>query len=75
MQFQLATANSANGPWSFVGPDGTGNTYYSANQPNVPVAIQGKYHSNQRYLRYKVFLAPTASATPSIDDISILYAQ
>jgi len=41
----------------------------------VPVTLEAKHHANQRYLRYKVFLTSTDVASPTIEDISVIYAQ
>ena len=76
VKFQLASSNSKNGPWSFVGSDGTADTYYpsaGSSQPNAAAAVKPKYHYNQRYFRYKVFLQATVTETPTINDISIVY--
>lgn len=78
VKFQVASSNAPNGPWNFIGADGTSSSYYpstSASQPNIPVAINSKYHYNHRYFRYKVFLTSSASASPSVEDITILWKQ
>lgn len=76
VKFQLASSNSKTGPWNFVGSDGTGASYYpssGSSQPNTGVAVSPKYYYNKRYLRYKVFLQTSSSATPTVNDISIIY--
>src|SRR3989344_4550889 len=50
VQFQIAAKNDQ-ATRNFVGPDGTGNTYYS-----VPGSAMSDIHENNRYLRYKIFL-------------------
>jgi len=50
LKFQIAT-NNDNTTWDFIGPDGTGSTYYSTNN----AALHSSHNGNQ-YLRYKVFL-------------------
>lgn len=79
VKFQLASSNSPTGPWNFVGADGTANSYYPASgssQPNVSIPItNSKLHHNKRYLRYKVFLTPTTTNTPTVNDISVIFAQ
>lgn len=75
--FQLAGSNSSTGPWNFVGPDGTANTYYG---PVLPDGTSGSgkvleytLHNNERYFKYKVFMYSDTMhlKTPRIDDIMI----
>jgi hypothetical protein len=69
VQFQIAT-NNDNATWNFVGPDGTGGTYFSAANSTIPASL-----SNKRYLRYKAYLASDdQTVTPRIDDVAIGYA-
>ena len=66
MKFQLAS-NNDNATWNYVGPDGTGGSYYTTSGAQISGG-----HSGNRYLRYKVFMSTTdAGATPSLDDIEI----
>ena len=68
-RFQIATNNDS-ATWNFIGPDGTPGTYYTVSNSNInPV------HNNSQYLRYKVFLTSTDVASPTIEDISVIYAQ
>ncbi len=73
VKFQIASSNSSSGPWSYIGPDGSGNTYYTPTGPGFPVQINSAYHSNHRYYRYKAFLTSNTSQTesPRIDDVII----
>jgi hypothetical protein len=58
--------------WSFIGPDGTSNTYYTAAGPNTPVPLVGVNYNNDRYYRYKLFLSKSAGATsPIINNIVV----
>lgn len=70
--FQLASSNSMNGPWNYVGPDGSNTTYYLA-APGTSMAVNVANHNNQRYFRYKVFLFSDSSRTlsPIINKIII----
>ncbi|MEW5805297.1 MAG: LamG domain-containing protein [Patescibacteria group bacterium] len=75
VKFQLASADSSSGPWTFVGYDNTSSSYYPSSgsaQSNTAVPIISKNHFNHRYLRYKIFLTGT-STSPLIQDISILW--
>lgn len=71
LRLQLASASSASGPWSFVGPDGTAGTYYSSASSTI-----GTYHDSNRYLRYKAYLNTTDdTATPSLTDVTLSFAS
>lgn len=68
--FQFASSNSINGPWNFVGPDVTANSYYEP-LPGLQQRI-GDHHNNQRYLKYRVFLdSLKGSPGPEIKDIAV----
>ncbi len=57
--------------WSYIGPDGTNGSYY--NISNSPISSN---HSNDRYLRYKLFLSTqTSTVTPIISDIDFTFAS
>ncbi len=71
--FQIATSNSNNGPWTYLGPDGTANTVYEPPQ-DTQVKISRKYHNNFRYVRYKVWLNWAGSQSPHVDDVIISYS-
>lgn len=72
VRFQLATSNdSATTTWQFFGPDGTTNTYYTTANTNINVR-----HSEQRYLRYKVYLATADNQfSPNLSQIAITYSS
>lgn len=64
LEFQVA-ANNDDATWNFIGPDGTGNTYFTAGG-TLPSSLTGN-----RYFRYKVFMSTqNPSSTPELDDIS-----
>jgi prepilin-type N-terminal cleavage/methylation domain-containing protein len=65
-KIQIAT-NNDNSSWNFIGPDGTGSSFYttSGTQPHVS-------HNNSRYMRYKVILrTENDNFTPSLRDLAI----
>jgi len=72
VQFQIASSNSATGPWTFVGTDCTSASYYTPTGPDSPVAILG-CHTNRRYFRYEIYLYtnPARTATPTVNDVII----
>ena len=68
VRFQIATSDAVNGPWNFVGYDGTGSTYYSTsiinNGVSGSISINQANHLNQRYVKYKIFLNACNPNTP-----------
>jgi len=80
LKFQLATSNCANGKtnppacddagdWNFLGPDGTGATYYES----INADINSTHDANQ-YLRYKAYLTTSdIYYTPTLSHIRIGY--
>lgn len=69
-RFQIATSDTSTpAAWDYLGPDGTGSTYYDQNN-----LVINSIHNGGRYLRYKVFLSTDdVSATPVLSDVSITY--
>ena len=76
VRFQFASANSSSGPWSYKGPDGTSNTYYSPN-PGSSTMLDYSYFNAARFYRYKVTLVSNQAqtATPQIDDVFIQWGK
>ncbi len=68
LRFQAAAANSVDGPFNFVGPDGTAGTFFTSG------ASLTQFNGN-RYLKYKALLTTSDSAvTPSLADVTTCYA-
>lgn len=66
LKFQMA-ANNDNAAWNFLGPDGTGGTYYTASN-----TLLNSLHNGSRYLRYKANLfTEDENYTPSLDFVKI----
>lgn len=67
VRFQIATnASSTDTTWTYLGPDGTASTYYTASNATI-----SSVHDGNRYIRYKVFLSTADSTvTPNISDIA-----
>jgi hypothetical protein len=60
---------TATSTWDFVGPDGTGATFYES--PGEEISDD---HDGNRYLRYKVYLTTEdTSFTPIVSDVSFTY--
>ncbi len=69
LKFQVAASSSPSGPWEYAGPDGTASTFYTASDTNIYAG-----NSNNRYLRYKVFLSTADPAfTPTLSELAITY--
>jgi hypothetical protein len=69
LQFQLAGSNNVNGPFNFVGPDGTAATFFTTS----PAQLSPQFY-NLRFLEYKAFLATTDSAvTPTLNDATACF--
>jgi prepilin-type N-terminal cleavage/methylation domain-containing protein len=71
VRFQLAGLSevTATSTWSFVGPNGTASTYFTAPGQAIPAVLDGN-----RYFRYKVFLSTAnVKSTPTISDVLITY--
>jgi type II secretory pathway pseudopilin PulG len=67
---QIAT-NNDNSSWTFLGPDGTGNTYYTTSDSEI-----NSIHNNNRYLRYKVSLQTnSAYYTPKLEHINFQFSS
>ena len=69
-EFQIATGN-ATSSWTYLGPDGTPDTFYTSTTTDIAAANDGK-----RYLRYKMFLGTASTTlTPSISDIQFTFTS
>jgi prepilin-type N-terminal cleavage/methylation domain-containing protein len=69
-RFQVATsASSSPLAWSFVGPDGTADTYYE-----TPGQAIGSAHDGDRYIRYRAYLSSESAAqSPTVSDVWATY--
>lgn len=71
LEFQLASSLDPAGPWDYIGPDGTGNSFYSVSGSSISVE-----HNNKRYFRYKVYLSTTDNKeTPILISLQINYVS
>ena len=69
LQFQVAGSNNVNGPFNFVGPDGTSGTFFTSS----PVSLSTQFY-NLRYIEYKAFFATSDPAqTPLLDDVTTCF--
>ena len=68
VKFQIAASNSANGPFSFVGPDGTATTFFTTNGESLA------QFNGRRYLKYQAFLTTNSGAnTPTLNDVTLCF--
>ncbi|MFA6354476.1 MAG: hypothetical protein WCX12_02215 [Candidatus Paceibacterota bacterium] len=66
LQIQLA-ANNDNVTWSFIGPDGTDDTFYTISSSTI-----NQIHNGNRYLRYRVYMqTDDENFTPQLNDLTI----
>ena len=73
VRFQFAGANAPSGPWNYIGPDGTANTYYDPGAANTSLPLDYTSHMGYRYYRYRVELVSdqAQTVTPRVDDIVV----
>ncbi|MHB2029919.1 MAG: RHS repeat-associated core domain-containing protein, partial [Acidimicrobiales bacterium] len=64
--FQVAVSNSATGPFTYVGPDGTSGTYFTLSGTSLPT-LSGRYCS------YQATLTGGGTATPTLNRVDVLY--
>ncbi len=70
LRFQLSSANASSGPWTYTGPDGTSNTYYTASS-----TLSAQYDA-KRFFRYKAYLTTTIeTATPVLRDVALSFSS
>ena len=66
--FQVAASNSVTGPFTFVGPDGTPDTFFTTSGADL------SQFDGFRYLEYEAFLSTTdTSTTPSIQSVQVCF--
>ncbi len=72
VRFQFAASNSSDGPWSYVGTDGTSNTYYNTG-PDASLKLDYTLFNNARYFRYRIFLISDLAQrlSPRVDEVII----
>jgi hypothetical protein len=70
LRFQVAASNNANGPFNFVGPDSTANTYFNTSGTSIA------QFTGNRFLQYKAYLSTTnTTATPTLHDVTVCYSN
>lgn len=70
LSFQLASNNDQL-TWNFIGPDGTGSSFYTLEDRNIHPS-----HSGDRYLRYKIFLSTAdTDYTPNLAELAFTFTS
>ncbi len=72
LRFQIATsASSSPASWSYRGPDGNVDTYYT-----VSDTVIAPVHDGEEYMRYRLFLSTASSTvTPVLSDVVFTYTN
>ncbi len=72
VSFQFAVSNSSSGPWSYMGTDGTANTYYTVGR-DTSQPLDYSLFNNFRYFRYRATLYSniTQTLTPQVDEVIV----
>jgi len=69
LQFQVAGSSNVNGPFNFVGPDGTAGTFFTTSPGAISTQLLGK-----RFMKYKAFLSSTdPTVTPTLNDVTVCF--
>lgn len=72
VDFQIASSNSPDGPWTFVGHDCTVTARYSNLLAGTQRALTARCHTGHRYFSYRIFLVSLDGvATPIVDDVIV----
>jgi hypothetical protein len=70
VKFQVAASNSQYGPFTFVGPDGTANTFFTTSGASL------SQFDAMRYVKYKAFLSTNSgSVTPALSSVSVCFTD
>jgi hypothetical protein len=68
VQFQVAASNSINGPFNFVGPDGTTTTFFTTSGASL------SQFNGFRYLKYEALLSTTDNVvSPTLNDVTVCF--
>jgi hypothetical protein len=68
VKFQVAASDSSTGPFDFVGPDGTPDTFFTTSGADL------SRFNGFRYLQYKAFLSTTdGAATPLLESVRVCF--
>ena len=69
LRLQVAVSSSLNGPWNYLGPDGTSNSYFSTPAGHNLTGLSG------RYARYRAFFITTdGQNTPRLSQVRLAHS-
>ena len=68
LKFQAAASNNPAGVFSFVGPNGTASTFFTS-------GASLSQFNGFRYLKYKALFTGTSAASPTLNDVTVCYAD
>ncbi|ODT75569.1 hypothetical protein ABS71_04315 [bacterium SCN 62-11] len=71
VEFQLAFSDDVNGPWSYIGPDGTSATKFTT---SAGEDLDDTSDFEGRYARFKAFLSSDGLATPAFGDVHLSFS-
>jgi type II secretory pathway pseudopilin PulG len=72
VDFQIASSNSATGPWTFVGHDCAAASRYGNVVAGAQRPLTARCHTGHRYFRYRIeLLSIGGGASPVVDDIFV----
>jgi hypothetical protein len=70
LSFQAAASNNVNGPFNFVGPDGTAATFFTTSGASLA------QFKGFRYLKYKALLTTqVGNTTPTLHDVTVCFVN
>jgi hypothetical protein len=69
VEFQVAGSNSPTGPFTFVGADGTSDTFFTTSPASLSPQFDG-----MRYLKWESYLSTTdTSVTPTLSQVQVCF--
>ncbi|HEY0174093.1 MAG TPA: Ig-like domain repeat protein [Pyrinomonadaceae bacterium] len=70
LSFQVAASNNVNGPFNFVGPDGTAATFFTTSGASLA------QFKGFRYLKYKALMTTgVGNVTPTLNDVTVCFVN
>lgn len=77
VKFQFAVSASSTGPWTYLGPDGSGATYYTPTGAGVPMSLNYTALPARQYFRYAATLISnsTGALVPTVTSVKINWSR
>jgi RHS repeat-associated protein len=70
LKFQVAASNTATGPFTFIGPDGTSGTYFTTSGTALPSVFTT---TEYRYFQYQATFLPGSGGSPTLSRVDVAY--